>query len=68
MGSLDCFRNVLQMEMAWPRQAEGLAPALSTQFRKVRRTLCSGPTSRVKGANANQLILLEVSTKGNSVP
>ena len=31
-------------------------------------TLCSGPTSRVKGANANQLILLEVSTKGNSVP
>ena len=38
MGSLDCFRNVLQMEMAWPRQKEGLAPASSTGSREVRRT------------------------------
>ena len=38
MGSLDCFRNVLQMEMAWPRQTEGLDLAWSTGSREVRRT------------------------------
>ena len=38
MGSFDCFRNVLQMEMAWPHQTEGLDPAWSIRSRKVRRT------------------------------
>ena len=57
MGSLDCFRNVLQMEMAWPRQTKGLDPAWSTRSRKVRRTPpVLGVSLRTKKCSAVQSV------------
>ena len=37
MGSLDCFRNVLKMNMACPRQIQGISPAWIAEPRAVRR-------------------------------